>query len=115
MEILAPLLVGCLFGTGVFCILRRSLVKMLLGFGLIGQAANLLVFSSGGPAPSPPPLIPPEAAAPLAGFADPLPQALVLTAIVIGFGTTGLFTALIFRASRLPGGDDPDSLRAEEG
>lgn len=113
MELLAPLLIGCLFGAGVYGILRRSLVKMLLGFGLIGHAANLLVFSSGGLGPAAPPVIPPGEELPPAGFADPLPQALVLTAIVIGFGITGFFTALVFHANRMLGSDDPDALRGE--
>lgn len=111
MESVVPLLVGSLFAAGVFNILRRSLIKILIGFSLISHAANLLVFSSGGFSRAVPPVILPGESLPPEGFMDPLPQALVLTAIVIGFGLTGFFTALVVRANRKVGTDDPDALR----
>lgn len=114
MDALAPLLIGCLFAAGIYSILRRSLIKILIGFSLIGHAANLLVFSAGGLGRAAPPVISPEARLPPAGFADPLPQAMVLTAIVIGLGLTGFLTALVVRANREAESEDPDDLRGEE-
>jgi multicomponent Na+:H+ antiporter subunit C len=98
-----------MFAAGVYSLLRRSLIRMLLGFNLIGHAANLLVFFSGDMGGAPP-VIPSGQGALPPGFADPLPQALVLTAIVIGFGLTGFLTALVVRADRETGTEDSEAL-----
>lgn len=106
MDFLLALLIAILFAAGVYSILRRSLVKVLLGFALLSHAANLLLFASGGLIRDVPPLIPPGRDLPPGIFADPLPQALVLTAIVISFGLSAFFAALIFHANRKLGTDD---------
>lgn len=109
MNMLIALTVGVLFATGVFCLLRRCLMRLIIGLVLLGNAANLLVFSAGGLTTGIPALIPyGEKVAPV-GAADPLPQALVLTAIVIGFGLTVFSITLIHRARATSGNDDLDA------
>ncbi|SDN53270.1 Na(+)/H(+) antiporter subunit C [Geodermatophilus sp. DSM 45219] len=96
-TIVLPLMVGGLYAAGVYLLLDRSLTRVLLGFVLLGNATNLLVLSSGGPA----------GLAPILGYSDPeqindpLPQALILTAIVITFGVSAFLLAIIHRSWRL--------------
>jgi multicomponent Na+:H+ antiporter subunit C len=106
METLLAILIGVLFGAGIFCLLRRSVVKLVLGILLLSQAANLVMFSSGGLERGQPPLITAEAKALPEGASDPLPQALVLTAIVIGFGVVAFALVLVHRAYHELGTDD---------
>ena len=86
MEILLALIIAGLFAGGVYMLLRRSLVKLVVGLILLGHGVNLLIFLTGRLTPGQAPLIPAGATQLTGPFADPLPQALVLTAIVIGFG-----------------------------
>ncbi len=109
MNMLIAFTVGVLFATGVFCLLRRCLMRLIIGLVLLGQAANLLVFSAGGVKTGVPSLIPEGSMTPPPGAADPLPQALVLTAIVIGFGLTVFAITLIHRARATSGNDDVDA------
>lgn len=93
--------VGVLVGCGVTLILERSLTRILVGFVLIGNGLNILFLVASGPAGS----------APIIGLsdkpmADPLPQAMALTAIVITLGTTAFGLALAYRAWQLTGTDD---------
>ena len=96
-TIVLPLMVGGLYAAGVYLLLDRSLTRVLLGFLLLGNATNLLLLSAGGPA----------GLAPILGYSDaeaindPLPQALVLTAIVITFGVAAFVLAIIHRSWRL--------------
>ena len=96
-TIVLPVLIGGLYAAGVYLLLDRSLTRVLLGFLLLGNATNLLLLSTGGPG----------GLAPILGYAepdemsDPLPQALVLTAIVITFGVSAFLLALIHRSWRL--------------
>lgn len=113
MLVFLALVIGVLFGSGVYLLLRRSTVKMVFGLVLLTHAANLLVFVSGGLVRGQPPLIEPGASAPAAGSADPLPQALVLTAIVIGFGLIVFAAVLVARVRRSLDTDDPDDLQGE--
>jgi multicomponent Na+:H+ antiporter subunit C len=104
--------VGVLYATGVYMMLRRSIVKLIIGIALLSNAANLLVFSAAGVRRGLPPIVG-EGAAQVAGqVADPLPQALVLTAIVIGFGVLAFAVALIHRIHQETGSDDVDRLGA---
>jgi multicomponent Na+:H+ antiporter subunit C len=105
------IVVGVLYATGVYMMLRRSVVKLLIGIALLSHAANLLVFSAAGVERGRPPILDP-AAARLATTADPLPQALVLTAVVIGFGVLAFTIALLHRAHQETGTDDIDRLDA---
>ncbi|MDQ8194586.1 NADH-quinone oxidoreductase subunit K [Coraliomargarita algicola] len=106
MESLIAVLVGVLFATGTYCLMRRSIVKLVIGVVLISQGANLLVFTTGGLLAGRPALVPADGVAPPAPFGDPLPQAMVLTAIVIGFGLTAFLLALVTRAHEAVGDDD---------
>ncbi|MFT4901772.1 MAG: multicomponent Na+:H+ antiporter subunit C [Lentimonas sp.] len=106
MEPLIALLIGVLFAAGVYCMLRRSIVKLVIGIILIAQGANLLVFTSGGLIAGRPALVGVGASVPELPFGDPLPQAMVLTAIVIGFGLTTFLLALVCRAHEAVEEDD---------
>lgn len=110
MELLMALIVGALYAAGVYMILRRSLVKLIIGLGLLGHASNMLIFSIGDLVRNQPPLIPDGATLPPIPFADPLPQALILTAIVIGFGAQAFAIVLVRRVYQRIGTDDLDKL-----
>ena len=106
MEILLALIVGVLYAAGLYLMMRRSIVRLILGLALLGQAANLLIFTIGRLNHNQPPLIP-EGAKQMAGsYADPLPQALILTAIVIGFGVQAFALVLLKRVYQTLGTDD---------
>lgn len=109
MLLIISILVGFLFGCGVFCLLKRSIVKLVIGIILISQAANLLVFTSGGLLSGQAPIVESPNKMPEFPFADPLPQAMVLTAIVIGFGLTAFLLLLVCRAHQAVNSDDINS------
>lgn len=112
MTLVLALLVGFLFAVGVFLLLDRSAVRMLLGLVFLGYAATLLLFVVGGVVRGMLPLVPLGAQAPPAGAPDPVPQALILTAIVIGFGTLA-FAAVLVSRLLATGDDDADRLGPE--
>ena len=114
MEILLAVVVGGLYAAGTYLILRRHIVKLILGLAMLAHAANLLIFTAGGLRRARPPLVPEGANAPLGPVADPVPQALILTAIVIGFGILAFALALSFRAYQATGTDDLDAMRVSE-
>jgi len=105
MEFLLASGIGVLVGTGVFLTLRARTFDVVLGLTLISYGVNLFIFAMGRIALNKPPILRPEVAPTLANYADPLPQALVLTAIVIGFGMTALVLVMAMRA-RLEHGTD---------
>jgi len=93
VELVLALVIGVLFGTGTFLMLRRNLIRVVLGLGLLSHGANLMLMAGAGV---------PRGRAPILGagagaVVDPLPQALVLTAIVIGFGVTAFLLVLAYR------------------
>lgn len=109
--LLLALLVMLLLGSGTYLILRQHAMKLILGLGLISHAFNLIIFSATGLTAGTVPILPlpprrgdelPEAG----HFADPLPHALILTAIVIGFGVTAYLIALIQRLHEVRDGAD---------
>lgn len=108
MEALFAILVGLLYAAGLYMIMRRSIVKILIGLSLLAHAANLLIFSSSGLVVGQAPIIPGDAEKLTAPYADPLPQALILTAIVIGFGVQAFALALIKRVCDVASTDDLD-------
>ncbi|MEM9882913.1 MAG: NADH-quinone oxidoreductase subunit K [Planctomycetota bacterium] len=114
MTVLLAITVGVLFTCGLYLMMRRSLMKLVLGLLLLSHGANLAVFVSAGLTRSPAPLVETGATAPPPGAADPLPQALVLTAIVIGFAVVSFAAVLVRRASAAVGGDDTDRLRTTD-
>jgi multicomponent Na+:H+ antiporter subunit C len=109
MALLFAVLVGVLYGTGFYMMLRRSVVKEIIGLALLAHAANLLIFGAASLTRGVPPIIPAGAAGLQHGAADPVPQALILTAIVIGFGVTAFAIVLIRRAYEATGSDDFDA------
>jgi multicomponent Na+:H+ antiporter subunit C len=109
--IVMAVLVGGLYAAAVYLLLRRNVVKLVLGLVLLGHAANLLIFTAGGLVRGNPPLAAAGAAAPPPGVADPVPQALVLTAIVISFAVLAFAAVLVRRVVEVLGTDDADSLR----
>lgn len=111
MEFVIAGTVGCLFACGVYMMLRKSLVKLVFGLVLSSHAVNLLVFSSGGLTRGRPPIVPEGETALAVPYADPLPQALVLTAIVISFGVLAFAAVLIHRVVQGSGSSDSDEIR----
>lgn len=95
MSVVSALIVAVLVGAGVYLMLQRTLSRIILGLGLLGHAANLLLMVVGGRAGKPPII---GAFADGDTIADPLPQALALTAIVISFGITAFLLALAYRS-----------------
>ena len=93
---------SALIGSGVYLILERSLTRVLVGLLLMGNGVNLLFLVSGGRAGT----APIEGTSDVADMSDPLPQALVLTAIVIALGTTAFLLAMAHRSWQLNGNDD---------
>lgn len=112
MNYLAPLLVGWLFAAGIYLLTRRNLLRHLLGIALLTHATNLLVFTAGGLTRGQAPIMPGVGKLPPEPYADPLPQALLLTAIVIGFGITAFAVTLVYRLWKLAGTADADALTA---
>jgi multicomponent K+:H+ antiporter subunit C len=103
MEIVYALATGVLAGSGVWLLLRPRTFQVLLGFTLLSYATNLFIFGMGRLAQHQPPLI--DATGAATAYADPVPQALVLTAIVIGFATTALLLVVLLASRGLTGTD----------
>lgn len=97
VEVELALTVGGLYAAGLYMVLRRSIVKLVIGLALLGHAANLLIFTMGGLVRGQPPLMHPWDTRLWGRFADPVPEALILTAIVIGFGVQAFAIVLIKR------------------
>jgi len=110
MELILALVVGVLYAGGVYMMLRRSIVKLIIGLVLLGHAVNLLIFTVGRLVRTTPPLISADSQTLTGIFADPLPQALILTAIVIGFGVQAFAIVLIKRVYQVTETDDLDQL-----
>jgi len=103
--------IGILYATAIFMMLRRSIVKLVIGLMLLSNAANLLIFTTAGMTRGAPPLIPEGMSAPVGNVADPLPQAVVLTAIVIAFSVLAFAVVLIRRAYEVVKADDLDKMK----
>lgn len=112
MEWLFGLLTGVLMAGGVWLILSRDLVRFLFGLVLISNVANLVIFASGSVKEGKPPLIGESGV--VDGVANSLPQALVLTAIVIGFGLVSFTLTLALRAWQSIGTTHVDEMRLSE-
>ena len=110
MEVILAILVGILYTAGVYLMLRRSILKFIIGLIFMSNATNLLVFLSAGLVSGGPVFVDGKNASP-GTMADPLPQALVLTAIVIGLGIVVFTLALKYKFFELTGTDDLDQLR----
>ena len=108
MELWLTLAIGVLFATGTYLVLRRSLLKVVLGFSLISHGTNLLLLTTGKLKRGDVPILRDSYAGP---YTDPLPQALILTAIVISFAVTAFMLALVYRTYQALGTDDLDRMR----
>ena len=114
MEVVYAIAIGVLAGSGVWLVLRPRTFQVLLGFTLLSYATNIFIFGMGRLAIHRPPLISPEVPVDPAQYADPVPQALVLTAIVIGFATTALFLVLLLALRGLTGTDHVDGRESDQ-
>lgn len=103
MEFILALIIGLIYAVGLYLLMRRSLVKIILGIAMLGYGANLLIFTIGRVNRAAPPIIASDAKELVAPFADPLPQALILTAIVIGFGVLAFTLVLLREAAQALG------------
>ena len=109
MELLLALAIGLLTACGVYLVLRERTFPVILGLTLLSYAVNLFLFASGRLSIDAPPLI-----ATGAHYTDPLPQALILTAIVIGFGMTAYLAMLALRALSESGDDHVDARKEDD-
>ncbi|WP_105405394.1 Na+/H+ antiporter subunit C [Neorhizobium sp. T7_12] len=114
MEALFSILIGLFFAGAIYLILSKSTVRILLGVVLLGNAVNLLLFTAGRLTREVPPIIPAGMDALSPGAANPLPQALILTAIVISFSFFAFLLVLTYRAYQELGTDDTDEMRLAE-
>ena len=109
MEFLVASGVGSMTAAGVYLLLRARTFPVIVGLALLSYAINLFLFTTGRLVVNLPPVITPEAT----DYTDPLPQALVLTAIVISFGMTALIVVLALRAYLDAGNDEVDGVEGE--
>lgn len=110
METILAVVVGGLFAAGLYMMLRRSIVKLIIGLVLLSHAVNLLIFTAANVTRGKPPVVPDGAEQPLSTVADPLPQALILTAIVISFAVLAFALVLFHRVYQSTGTDDVDHI-----
>ncbi len=106
MELILALGIGIMTGSGVWLLLRPRTYQVIIGLSLLSYAVNLFIFGVGGIKTNAPPVLLDGVAT--STLTDPVPQALVLTAIVIGFATTALFLVVLLAARGLTGTDHVD-------
>ncbi|RDI36939.1 Na(+)/H(+) antiporter subunit C [Falsibacillus pallidus] len=111
MEILMAVIIGVLFTSAVYLMLSKSLLRIIIGTGLLSHGAHLLILTMGGLKKGSVPILGEHAK----HYVDPIPQALILTAIVISFGVTSFFLVLAYRAYQELGTDNMDQMRGTEG
>ena len=107
MEVLMSVVAGFLFMIATYLMLSKSLLRIIIGTGVLSHGVHLLLLTMGGLKQGAAPLLGQNAAL----YTDPLPQALILTAIVINFAVTALFLVLSYRAYKLVGTDDVGQMR----
>lgn len=112
MELLLALTAGALYAAGVYLMLRRRLAQVIIGLSLLSNGTNILILAAAGVMPGKPPLIT-ETVIRADQFADPVPQSLILTAIVIGFGVLAFTLVLAHRVQRSTGSDDIDAMGSD--
>lgn len=108
MELTLALAIGALTGSGVWLLVRPRTFQVVIGLSLLSYAVNLFIFSMGRLRIGAAPVLDTTEAINPADYADPIPQALVLTAIVIGFATTALFLVVLLASRGLTGSDHVD-------
>ncbi|UOQ46311.1 Na(+)/H(+) antiporter subunit C [Halobacillus salinarum] len=110
MEFIMAILAGILFTTGIYNLLQKQLLRIIIGTGLISHGAHLFILTMGELRRGAPPILKEG----VENYTDPLPQALILTSIVISFGVTSLLLVLAYRASRINGTDNMEQLRGTD-
>ena len=108
MEVILAIAIGILGGCGVWLVLRPRTFQVLMGLALLSYAVNLFIFAMGSLSLDKEPIVQPGLVPNLENYTDPLPQALVLTAIVIGFATSALFLVVLMAARGLADNDHVD-------
>lgn len=111
MELLLAIVAGTLYASGLYLMLRRRLAQLIIGLSLLSNGTNILILSAAGVMRAKPPLV--SAGVTADQFADPVPQSLILTAIVIGFGVLAFSLVLAQRVRRSAGSDDIDAIRPD--
>jgi multicomponent Na+:H+ antiporter subunit C len=114
MDQVLAIVVGCFVATGIYLLLSRSVVKMLIGMVVLGNGINLLIFTAGRLSRGAAPIVPAGLDHAVGPIANPLPQALILTAIVIGFAIFSFLLVLAYRAYKVLDADDTDTMRLAE-
>ncbi len=114
MEAILAVVIGVLYATGLYLMMRRNIAKFIIGLALLSHGANLLIFTAGGLSRGLAPIIPEGAEAPAGIIADPLPQALILTAIVISFALLAFALVLFLRTHQEIRTDDMERLRSTD-
>lgn len=112
MEIIMCIVIGFLFFAAVYLMLSRNVLRIILGTALLSHGAHLLILTMGGLGGEKPPVL--KEGVTNAMMADPLPQALILTAIVISFGVTALLLVIGYRTYQTSKTDRIDELKEEE-
>lgn len=113
MEIIIALAIGTLGGSGVWLLLRPRTFQVIIGLSLLSYAVNLFIFGMGRLVSGAPPVLQAGGIPSAAQYDDPLTQALILTAIVIGFATTALFLVVLLASRGLTGTDHVDGRERE--
>ena len=108
MEVVVSLAIGVLVASGVWLVLRPRTFQVLVGLSLLSYAVNLFIFSVGSLSIDKVPIVQPGQPADLLHYTDPIPQSLVLTAIVISFATTALFLVVLLASRGLTDSDHVD-------
>ncbi|MFO7179850.1 MAG: NADH-quinone oxidoreductase subunit K [Pseudomonadota bacterium] len=111
MELLLAITAGSLYAAGLYLLLRPRLAQLIIGLGLLTNGTNILIFVSGGLTRAIPPVLPEGQPSLEPPFADPVPQSLILTAIVIGFGVLAFALLLAHHVHRTSGSDDVGGAR----
>jgi multicomponent Na+:H+ antiporter subunit C len=114
MEPVLAILVGLFMAAAAYLMLSGALVRVLLGIVLLGSGVNLLIFTAGRLTRATPPIVPAGQEIIAGPFANPLPQALILTAIVIGFAFFAFFAVLVFRTYQELDADHSERMRVAE-
>src|SRR5690625_4326431 len=107
MEIIISILAGVIFAAGLYNILQKQFLRIVLGTGLISHAAHLFILTAGGLKHGAPPVLEEG----ITNYTDPLPQALILTSIVISFGVTSIVLVLAYRTANENETDNMEQLR----
>ena len=110
MEVLLAIVSGTLYACGIYLMLKRRLAQLIVGLSMLANGSNVLIFTAAGLTRERAPIIPEGGAGPAAAFADPVPQSLVLTAIVIGVGVLAFSLVLAHRVHLSTGTDDVDAI-----